>query len=209
VGYGLMLTALGGYIAMKTRMYEGVYNFGRLLFFAGISTTICGVLFGSWLGDLYNPTYLGEDNLLLRIKDTFMIMDPLADPVGMLVLALSLGMLNQFYGIALKAYGAARVGDWVTAACDGLFWLITLPGLVIMISKVFVELPPAVFNLGVGMFVVGAIGLVLTQGREAKGLVAKLGTGIVSLYGIVGSYGCTAFIGDTLSYCRLLALALT
>jgi V/A-type H+-transporting ATPase subunit I len=59
------------------------------------------------------------------------------------------------------------------------------------------------------MFAVGAIGLVLTQGRHAEGIVAKVGTGVVSLYGIVGSYGCTAFIGDTLSYCRLLALALT
>jgi len=32
---------------------------------------------------------------------------------------------------------------------------------------------------------------------------------LVSLYGIVGTYGLTAFIGDTMSYCRLLALGLT
>lgn len=31
----------------------------------------------------------------------------------------------------------------------------------------------------------------------------------MSLYGIMGSYGITAFIGDVLSYCRLLALGLT
>ena len=31
----------------------------------------------------------------------------------------------------------------------------------------------------------------------------------MSLYGIMGSYGISAFIGDTLSYCRLLALGLT
>jgi V/A-type H+-transporting ATPase subunit I len=31
----------------------------------------------------------------------------------------------------------------------------------------------------------------------------------LSLYRIVGSYGITAFIGDTMSYCRLLALGLT
>jgi V/A-type H+-transporting ATPase subunit I len=39
--------------------------------------------------------------------------------------------------------------------------------------------------------------------------VGRFGTGIVSLYGIVGTYGITAFIGDTMSYCRLLALGLT
>ncbi len=209
VGYGTMLTLLGWYIARKTRLYEGVHYFAKLLMLAGISTIVFGLLFGSWFGDLYNPEYLGENNPLLRIKNVFQITDPLADPVTMLVAALAVGMLNQFYGIGLKMYGAARQGDWVTAFCDGLLWLITLPGMVIAISTIFVELPPVVFNFGVGMFVIGAIGLVLTQGRDAEGIVAKIGTGIVSLYGIVGSYGCTAFIGDTLSYCRLLALALT
>ncbi|HLG29132.1 MAG TPA: hypothetical protein VI387_02880, partial [Candidatus Brocadiales bacterium] len=34
-------------------------------------------------------------------------------------------------------------------------------------------------------------------------------TGMVSLYGILGTYGCTSFIGDILSYSRLLALGLT
>ncbi|GMV91786.1 MAG: hypothetical protein AMXMBFR82_15640 [Candidatus Hydrogenedentota bacterium] len=209
VGYGTMLTLLGWYIARKTRLYEGVHFFAKLLMLAGVSTIVFGLLFGSWFGDLYNPEYLGENNPLLRVKNVFQITDPLADPVTMLVAALGVGMLNQFYGIGLKMYGAARQGDWVTAFCDGLLWLITLPGMVIAISTIFVELPSLVFNIGVGMFVVGAIGLVLTQGRDAEGIVAKIGTGVVSLYGIVGSYGCTAFIGDTLSYCRLLALALT
>jgi V/A-type H+-transporting ATPase subunit I len=209
VGYGTMLTLLGWYISRKTRAYEGVYYFARLLMLAGFSTIIFGLLFGSWFGDLYNPEYLGENNPLLRVKNVFQVMDPLADPVTMLVAALGIGMMNQFYGIGLKMYGAARQGDWVTAFCDGLLWLIALPGMVIAISTVFVDLPAVVFNLGIGMFAVGAIGLVLTQGRHAEGIVAKVGTGVVSLYGIVGSYGCTAFIGDTLSYCRLLALALT
>ncbi len=209
VGYGLMLTALGAYIAYKTRAYQNVSNFAMLLLFAGISTTIFGMLFGSWLGDLYNPEYLGKDNFLLAIKDKFMILDPLADPVSMLLVALGLGMLNQFYGITLKAYGALRQGDWVTAVCDGLFWLIALPGLVIMISTMFVELPPLLFNIALAMFGLGALGLLLTQGRNEKGIFSKVSTGVISLYGIVGSYGCAAFIGDTLSYCRLLALALT
>jgi V/A-type H+-transporting ATPase subunit I len=209
VGYGSMLTLLGWYIARKTRLYEGVHFFARLLMLAGISTIIFGLLFGSWFGDLYNPDYLGENNPLLRVKNIFQVMDPLADPVTMLVAALGIGMMNQFYGIGLKMYGAARQGDWTMAFCDGLLWLIALPGMVIAISTIFVELPRTVFNVGIGMFIVGAIGLVLTQGRHAEGIVAKFGTGVVSLYGIVGSYGCTAFIGDTLSYCRLLALALT
>jgi V/A-type H+-transporting ATPase subunit I len=40
-------------------------------------------------------------------------------------------------------------------------------------------------------------------------LAGKAITGLVSLYGIMGSYGCLSFLGDTLSYSRLLALGLT
>ena len=209
VGYGLMLTALGFYIARKTRPYEGVNNFAKLLFYAGISTTIFGVLMGSWLGDLYQAKYLGEGNFLLRIKESTMVLDPLADPVTMLLLALSIGMLNQFYGIGLKMYGALRAGDKTGAICDGLLWLITLPGMVILVGTLFAPIPGPVLTTGLALFFCGALGLVLTQGRDQAGLVSRLATGLVSLYGIVGTYGCTAFIGDVLSYCRLLALALT
>ncbi|MBM3289769.1 MAG: hypothetical protein FJY92_06420 [Candidatus Hydrogenedentes bacterium] len=209
VGYGLMLTALGYYLMRKTRAYEGVSNFAKLLFYAGISTTIFGMLLGSWLGDLYQAKYLGEDNLLLRAKDALMVLDPLADPVSMLLVALSIGMLNQFYGIGLKMYGALRSGDKTAAVCDGLLWLITLPGMVILVGTLFAPVPGPVLTTGLALFAIGALGLVLTQGRDQQGIVGRLGTGLVSLYGIVGSYGCTAFIGDVLSYCRLLALALT
>lgn len=59
------------------------------------------------------------------------------------------------------------------------------------------------------MAIIGAIGLASTQGRNENSLFGKIFTGIVSLYGIVGTYGCTSFIGDILSYTRILAISLT
>jgi len=100
-------------------------------------------------------------------------------------------------------------GDKQEALFDGLLWLVILPGFVFLVAKMFAPVPQALFHLGLLLFVVGAIGLVLTQGRASEGLVSRLVTGVISLYGIVGTYGITAFIGDTMSYCRLLALALT
>jgi len=69
-------------------------------------------------------------------------------------------------------------------------------------------------RLALGMIVVSGVGLVLTQGRKETTFLGKAITGVVSLYGILGSYGTTSFIGDTLSYSRLsysrlLALGLT
>jgi V/A-type H+-transporting ATPase subunit I len=71
------------------------------------------------------------------------------------------------------------------------------------------DVPESFHSVGLVLAGIGGVGLVLTQGRKEKGIVAKGVTGLVSLYGVLGTYGVTAFIGDTLSYSRLLALGLT
>ncbi|MBI3925680.1 MAG: hypothetical protein HY319_09080 [Armatimonadetes bacterium] len=207
VGYGVMLVLFSLWLAHRNREHTAANDFARNLLYAGLSTIVFGVLLGSWFGDL--PKYLGEGNFLLALQQRFAMLDPLTRILDALLLALGIGILNQFYGIAVKMYGALRQGDWTTAICDGLFWLIALPGLVIMAARMFVDLPPALWNTGLALFLTGSLGLVLTQGRDVKHPVGRLLTGVVSLYGIVGSYGFTAFLGDVLSYCRLLALGLT
>ena len=207
VGYGLMLLGLGLYIASKTRNYPGVYNFAMVFVYAGVSTIVFGVLLGSWFGDL--PKYLGDGNFLEALRLKAMVLDPIEEPLVALGIALGIGMVSQLYGIMLKMYGAAKNGDWKAVVFDGVFWLITLPGMVLLIAGTFTELPATLSRIGLGMFASGAIGLVLTQGRDEPTLAGKFITGTVSIYGILGSYGCTAFVGDVLSYCRLLALGLT
>jgi V/A-type H+-transporting ATPase subunit I len=209
VAYGSMLALLSLYIMKKTKPYVGIYNFARLLLYGGLSTIFFGFVLGGFFGDLYMPEYLGENNLLYRIMTSVQVISPLEKPIVVLLLSLAIGMFNQFYGIAMQMYSALLRGDKKSALFDGLLWLVTLPGCVILISKMFVNIPSPVFYLGMLLFFGGAIGLVLTQGRENEGIVQRLLTGVVSLYGIVGSYGITAFVGDTMSYCRLLALALT
>lgn len=208
--YGIMLMLLSSHIIRKTRDYEGVNNFARLLFFAGVSTTFFGFAMGSFFGDLYKASFVPQNNPLAWLMSKVTILDPQVKVMPALGIALGLGIANQFYGIGLKMYGALKAGDKTTAVCDGLLWLIALPGFVILAATMFVPgIPGAVGTLGIALFAVGALGLVLTQGRDAQGIVAKLGTGVMSIYGIVGSYGLTAFLGDVMSYCRLLALGLT
>jgi V/A-type H+-transporting ATPase subunit I len=50
--------------------------------------------------------------------------------------------------------------------------------------------------------IVCGLGLLLTQGRSNKSIVGKFFGGLYGLYGITG------YLGDTLSYSRLLALGL-
>jgi len=207
--YGLMLCALAGYLAYKARGYENLRNMCVMFLYCGISTIIFGALSGSWASDLWRPQYLGANNPLLWIKEHTAVVDPLEKAVVLLVVCLAIGLANQLYGIALKAYGLLRRGKTFDAFADAGLWLLVIPGLVLVVSPLFFPTPRWAFRLGAALMLVGGIGLVLTQGRHEKGFVAKAITGLVSLYGIVGSYGCLAFIGDLLSYTRLLALGLT
>jgi len=209
VGYGTMLTLMGTCLAYKTKPYSGVNNLVRILLYSGISSIIFGALTGSWFGDLHKPEYLGHGNILHLLQQRFIVLNPMDKTILALIIALGLGVLNQFLGITLKMYGALRKKDFLGAFSDGICWVATLSGLLMMTGKVFGEIPHKIFYTGLWLFVGGAIGLIFTQGRFIKNPLGKIAGGVVSLYGIVGSYGITAFIGDTLSYCRLLALGLT
>jgi len=207
--YGLMLMGFSAYLMHKARNYPNLRNFCAFFLYAGISTFFFGAITGAWASDLANPEYLGEGNILLRLRNKFLVFDPMNNTVMALVIALMIGVINQFYGIVLRIYREVRRRDYIAAIFDGGSWLVMLPGLIITISRLFITPPQWVVNLGLWMLIIGAVMLISSQGRHEKTLAAKLITGVVSIYGILGSYGCTSFIGDVLSYSRLLALGFT
>ena len=59
------------------------------------------------------------------------------------------------------------------------------------------------------LFLLAVVGLVLTQGRGQGNWFFRIVVGVISLYGIVGAYGASGFLGDVISYARLMALSLT
>jgi V/A-type H+-transporting ATPase subunit I len=205
--YGVLLIVMGWMLARKYRDYPTLRNFFLLLAYAGIPTIIVGALTGAWAGDL--PLYLGKDNFLQRWSDALIVANPIDKALEVLLIALALGVLNQFLGIIMLMVRNIRQGDVKSAVYDGGFWLILLPGTIVLMAAMFVKVPGGLMAAAGALCAVGAVGLVLTQGRAEKSLTGKIAVGVVSLYGIVGSYGITAFIGDTLSYSRLLALGLT
>jgi len=206
--YGLGLVAFSFAMGYKYRTYAPQRKFFRLFLYGGVGSIVFGAFTGAWAGNLYE--YLGEGNLMARLVDVVPHMDPIAKPMLMLGAALAIGVTNQFYGITLSMYKSFRRGDPVAAICDAGLWLVFLPGVLLLLAPMIMkDVPEAFSSVGLVLAGIGGVGLVLTQGRSEKGIVAKAVTGLVSLYGVLGTYGVTAFIGDTLSYSRLLALGLT
>jgi V/A-type H+-transporting ATPase subunit I len=209
VAYGLLLILLSALLMRRYAAQEGLRDFFKLFLYCGASCILFGVLTGSWAADIYNPDYLGPDNILLRVARRTTLIDMLQKPVIALLIALAIGVCTQCYGILLKVVQGARQRDWETAVYDGVLWLVYLGGLIATSLALMQGWGPAARGTALAVLLVGAAGLVLTQGRAQKNWVARILIGLVSLYGVMGTYGTTSFVGDVISYSRLLALGLT
>lgn len=206
VVYGTMLIGISIYLMRRYRQQKGLVIFFRLFTYAGFATMFVGFLTGSWAADL--PAYFGETNPVNVLRLRIAVLDPLAKPMIALGIAIGIGVVNQLYGIFVRFLQEARRGDWADGIFDGLFWIGYLASL-LTVALSGVGVFPFLFKPALVIFAASALGLILTQGRDQKSWIGRIIAGVVSLYGITGNYGTTAFVGDVVSYSRLLALALT
>ncbi|MCY6484659.1 V-type ATP synthase subunit I [Clostridium aestuarii] len=184
--YGIILV-LGTLFALKKFPLEkGMKNFMKLFCYLGISTTVWGVIYGGWFGDAPKKLFNIQPKYLLSPSEGIMTV---------LKLAVVLGVIHIFVGLGMKAYILIREKKYLDVIFDVGLWYISLIGIFMMLLKVG-------GSAGKVLMIIGFVGLVLTQGRDAKTIGGKIGGGIYGLYGI------TSYIGDIVSYSRLLALGL-
>lgn len=181
-GYGIILSLFTAVALLKFKLEGSGRKFVSMFFLCGISTIIWGAIFGGWFGDL------------IKIKPLWI--NPLDNPMSVLILSFILGIIQIFTGIILNGYKNIRAGNTADAIMDQGLWLVLLTGLLM-----FAIQPLAGIAKYVALF--GAIGLILTQGRAQKNVLMKFASGVLSLYNITG------YLSDLLSYSRLLALGLT
>lgn len=180
-GYGIVMAVLAA-VAMKMIKPKGMAKklFG-LIFLGGVSTFIWGAVFGGWFGDL--------------IKLPPIWINPLSDPIRLLIFSFVLGIIQIYTGLFLQAYKNIRDGNTLNAIFDQGFWMVFLAGFILFAF-------PGMAQVAKTVVIVGAVGLVLTQGRHQKNPIMKVASGVLSLYDVTG------YLSDVLSYSRVLALGL-
>lgn len=195
--YGLLLVIGSLFLIKKFKVHEKDRNFFYFFMILGIFSAIVGVLTNSWAGDLVSFPKLAVINLFEE--------KPGETPglIKMLIFSLAVGFISQIFAILLKAFDNIRKRKILDAIFDQISWVIALIGIVLYIlfsKNLFLQ------KFGLYMFISGIVIIVLTGGRSSKSIFGKLIGGVVSLYGIVSSYGFSSALGDILSYSRLLAL---
>ena len=189
--YGLLLT-VGGLLALRfLYLRDGVKRLVKLFAICGVSCMIAGVLFGGYLGDF--PVVFAQNMLGKTINSPALWFDPMADPVKFLVVSLAVGLLHLLFGMGIKFYVLCKTGQPFAAVFDVGSWFLVYGG----IGVYFVNQTAGLIVAGIG-----ALMLVLSQGRDAKNPIIRLGKGVLSLYNIV------SFVADLLSYSRIMALGM-
>ena len=186
--YGLILCLVSGIALMVGNFNESTRKFLKFFFALSFSTMIWGLLYGSAFGDL--------------IKLPTQVLDSSKDFMSILILSVIFGAVHLVMGLAIKAYILIKNGHFMDAVYDVFLWYLTLASLIMLILAGKFGFSEITKNILLVCTLVGMLGIVAFGARDAETFVGRIGGGIYSLYGI------TSYIGDFVSYLRLMALGL-
>jgi len=189
VGYGLVLLIATMFVLKVVNLSSQMRKSIKFFFYLSFSVIFWGLLYGSYFG--------------ATIPGMWRLVDPASQYNDLLVGSIVFGVVHIFVGLAIKAYMLIRDGKSLEAVYDVLFWYMALIGGMLFLIFKLMNLSAVMANVSMWVMIAGMAGIVLTGGREAKGVGAKLGGGLYSLYGI------SSYVGDFVSYSRLMALGLS
>jgi V/A-type H+-transporting ATPase subunit I len=200
VGYGAVLAILCYLAIKKLGMEGGAKKLFTLLYYCGISGIFGGIIVGSWFGDILNYLPPAFSSIRYLLVDKLSLFNPTDNPLPLLILSISLGIIQVYTGIILKFIDNVNKGKLIDGIMDQISWLIFLTGIIMVLLQNMIA--PIFGKIAWILLIIGILTLVTTQGRTNKNIILRIGSGILSLYDITG------YFSDVLSYSRLFALGL-
>ncbi|MBN2456061.1 MAG: hypothetical protein JXB29_05930 [Sedimentisphaerales bacterium] len=188
-GYGLLLIAL---IAVFIKKMQGDKKLMWMLGFCGVFTIFAGALTGGWFGDAVQQFIPA----LSPFREKMMWFDPLENPMFFFKLSLSLGYIQILTGLFIAFFHNIRQKDYAAAAFDQLTWLVMLNLIVICI---FVGGKAGRIS---GLMALFPAILILLFSHHQGSWGGRIGMGLYNLFSAV------FYMGDVLSYLRLMALGM-
>ena len=195
VAYGIIIFCLALFVTVKFKPKKTMGQMFRLGIWLGGSTAICGVFVGGFFGNF--PEILFEDLLGREMPawlETFcngIIVNPVNDPMTVLIISLCIGAVHLVFGQCIHLYMGFRDKKPLGPILDVVPWWIFFASIVMI-----------VFGMGIWPLIVSLVILVLTQGHESPKIMGKI------IGGFKGVYNITSWLSDILSYARLMALML-
>jgi len=194
-GYGIVILALSifGYIKFA-KFSEMIRSWSIMGLFLGLVTTIIGFLTNSFFGNFIQMFFYGDGSLPLYELSLFGIelpANPIKDPLTILTIALIFGLVHLNIGILLGIIQAYKRRKFKEMLTHRFCWIPLQIGGGLLIGNFILD-----FEVSDFLFIIAAVLVVI---------------GIIQLFissGPIGFFDITGYVGDWLSYARLLALGL-
>lgn len=194
VGYGLIMAVVMVWLLKKLQGDKKLL--WLFLICAGLTIPL-GAITGSFFGDAV-PRFIPALNPLRR---KLMLFDPLEQPMVLFVLAVILGYIQIMTGLLIAFVHNIKQKDYVAALCDQLSWLVMLNSIVIFgLSKA--GMVPAQAGRFFGRLSLIPAGTIFLFSHRQGGWGGRIGMGAYNLFSAV------FYLGDVLSYLRLMALCM-
>ncbi len=193
-GYGLVLVAILAWVVKKM---HGDRKLLWLLIVSSVLTVVAGAVTGGWFGDgvqQFVPALGG-------VRNAVMWFDPLEDPMKFFILALALGYFQIIFGVTIGFVHAMRQRRYIDAIFDHLTWLVMLNSIAVYGFAKAGALPAWVGSV-FGWIILVPAALILLGSHREGGWGGRIGMGAYSLFSTI------FFLGDVLSYLRLMALGM-
>ena len=194
-GYGLVIFSISLFAYLKFKRFSPmIKNWAFMGIWLGFITTFVGILTNSFFGDFIPRFIYGNPEQPLYQAVLFGIhfpVEPLKDPLTILTVALILGLIHLNVGIILGLYQALKRREYKALLTERFCWIPLQLGGGMLIGHFILEwtLSQPLFYISLILVVIGIAQLFLSEGP-------------------IGFFGITGYVGDWLSYARLLALGL-
>jgi V/A-type H+-transporting ATPase subunit I len=192
-GYGLVMAGLMALFIWKMQGDK------KLMWMLGIcagATFIAGALTGGWFGNAIQMFILGEPN-----KSIALWFDPFEKPMTFFKLSLGLGYFQIMAGLAVGFGHSLKRKDYLSAFCDYLSWLVMLNSIVLFLAAKFGAIPAPIGRV-FGIIALIPAGIILLFSERQGGWAGRIGMGVYNLFSTI------FYMGDVLSYLRLMALGM-
>ncbi|MEA2055433.1 MAG: V-type ATPase 116kDa subunit family protein, partial [Candidatus Thermoplasmatota archaeon] len=153
-----------------------------------------GFLTNGFFGDLIPRFIYGDENLPLYSLDIIGIhlpVNPIGDPLPILSITLIFGLIHLNLGVMLGIYQSFKRGKYKEMLTERFCWVLLQIGGIILIGYFILDwvIDTSLLCIAGTMVIIGVILLFIAKGP-------------------IGFFDITGYVGDWLSYARLLALGL-
>ena len=187
LGYGLLLW-LATFTALKFLKFDPPMK-KNLKFFHTLSypTMVWGLIYGSFFG----------------FELPFLLLSTTNDVITILIISVVFGLIQIFVALGINTYLKIREGEISASIADGIGWIAILTGLITLLLGSMIFNQALMTQIGAGIAILGVLGILGASMAGSKNKGLGLGLGVYNLYGI------TSYIGDIVSYSRLMALGVS